>query len=399
MMLFAVLYIGEGIGQLGGLIEQPLTLHLLNDYNWTNTQIAAYFNLLSLPWVIKPLYGILTDFVPLLGYRRKYYLILANAAAAGGYLLLLGMTSPFQMGFALVLTAIGMAVSSTLCGAVLVENGKVTGLNAQFVSQQWKWFWIANVTASILGGVLCQYLTPGTAVSVAAIIISLVLLGVAAASWFWVVEEQAEVNWNGVRTGLLGIWRALSSRTLWIVGAFIFAYYFSPGFGTVMFTYMTKTLLFSQNFIGILKSINGLGHVAGAFLFAYLAPRMSFNRLVFLSIGVGALSQAAFVFLDGPTSAIILNFVNGVCTMTAVISVLTIAAEYCPDGTEGFTYALLMSVHDATTPLSNWAGAYLYDSWFSHHLTPLILVSGAVTALSLVLIPLMNLRREPTNRE
>ena len=44
--------------------------------------------LLAVPWTIKPVFGLLSDFVPLFGSRRRSYLLLANGVAAASLLLL-----------------------------------------------------------------------------------------------------------------------------------------------------------------------------------------------------------------------------------------------------------------------------------------------------------------------
>ena len=67
--------------------------------------MTAYLTVLNLPWIIKPVYGIVSDFVPLFGYRRKAYLILANAAAAGAYFSVARITAPGPLVFVLLLTA------------------------------------------------------------------------------------------------------------------------------------------------------------------------------------------------------------------------------------------------------------------------------------------------------
>jgi hypothetical protein len=43
--------------------------------------------LLAVPWTIKPAFGLLSDFVPLFGSRRRNYLLLANGLAAASLLL------------------------------------------------------------------------------------------------------------------------------------------------------------------------------------------------------------------------------------------------------------------------------------------------------------------------
>src|SRR6266699_6129580 len=104
MIFFALVYVVEGIGQTGGLIAQPLNYYLKQTFGWTAVQVTAYLAILNLPWIIKPVYGIVSDFLPLFGYRRKSYLILANATATAAYCWVTQITAPSRLVFALLLT-------------------------------------------------------------------------------------------------------------------------------------------------------------------------------------------------------------------------------------------------------------------------------------------------------
>ena len=88
MLFFALVYVVEGIGQTGGLIAQPLNYFLKQTYGWTPVQVTAYLTVLNLPWIIKPVYGIVSDFLPLFGYRRK--IVPRSRQFDGGGRLLLG---------------------------------------------------------------------------------------------------------------------------------------------------------------------------------------------------------------------------------------------------------------------------------------------------------------------
>src|SRR5262245_17686609 len=116
MLFFALVYVVEGLGQAGGLIAQPLNYYLKEAPGWSPVEVTAALTLFNLPWVIKPLYGLISDFVPLFGYRRKSYLVLANIAATLAYLWVTQLTAPNHLLWAILLTAYAMAVSSTLCG-------------------------------------------------------------------------------------------------------------------------------------------------------------------------------------------------------------------------------------------------------------------------------------------
>ena len=84
--LFAIGYFCQALGQAGGLIYQPLNYYLKAGLGLNPAQVSEYLAILTLPWVIKPLYGLVSDYLPLLGYRRKTWLILVNVVATLGFL-------------------------------------------------------------------------------------------------------------------------------------------------------------------------------------------------------------------------------------------------------------------------------------------------------------------------
>jgi hypothetical protein len=75
--------------------------------------------------------------------------------------------------------------------------------------------------------------------------------------------------------------------------------------------------------------------------------------------------------------------------MIASVATLTLAADHCPRGSEGFAFAALMSVINVATPLHDTIGAYLYEHVFHETLAPLIVVSAAFTAMIFSLVPLL----------
>src|SRR6185437_10989574 len=105
MLFFAIVYTVEGFCQAkAGVIWQPLTHYLKQTQGWDTVQIAASLAVLDVPWVVKPIYGIISDFVPLFGYRRRSYLLLANAGAVAAFLWVTQVLAPAGIIFALLLT-------------------------------------------------------------------------------------------------------------------------------------------------------------------------------------------------------------------------------------------------------------------------------------------------------
>jgi len=380
MLFFALVYIVEGVGQIGGLIAQPLSFYLKQVHGWTALQVTAYLTIFNFPWIIKPVYGVLSDLLPVFGYRRKTYLIAANVIAAGAYLWTTQLTAPGQLVWALQLTAYAMAISSTVCGAVLVENGQRLGESGKFVNQQWLWFNAAAMGASILGGQLAQRLSPTSALHVAASIVALAPVAVLLATIFLIPEKKTRIDMPMLRGTLGGLVAALNKRELWIVGIFLFLYYFSPGLSTPLYYTMTDKLKFSQSYIGLLGSIASAGWVIGALLYRRLFGQISSKRLLNLSIAIGTVTTAGYLLLSNETSAAILSFCSGFAAMLATVATVTLAADYCPRRSEGFSFAVMMSLINLATASADIAGSFLFEHVFHRSLTPLILVSAAFTA-------------------
>jgi MFS family permease len=391
MLFFGLVYVVEGIGQTGGLIAQPLNYYLKQTFGWTPVQVTAYLTILNLPWIIKPIYGIVSDFLPLFGYRRKAYLVIANAAGAAAYCWVTQITAPGQLVFVLLLTAYAMAISSTLCGAILVENGQRLGASDAFVNQQWLWFNIAALASGFIGGQLVERLSPAAALHAAAAIIVVAPLAVVSTVWFLISEPRSRIDLPEMKKTFTSLLAAFTLRELWFVGAFLFLYYLSPGLGTPLYYHMTDDLKFSQEYIGILGSVSSAGWIAGALLYRRFLKGITAKTLLNLSILLGTLTTAAFLLLLDEATAALINFFSGFAGMIAFVATLTLAADYCPQRAEGFAFAALMSITNLSAALSDNVGSFLYEHLFDRHLDPLILVSAAFTALAFAFVPMLRL--------
>ncbi len=391
MLFFALVYVVEGMGQTGGLIAQPLNYFLKQVYGWTPVQVTAWLTVLNLPWIIKPVYGIVSDFVPLFGYRRKAYLVIANAAAAGAYAWVVCIDQPGALILVLLLTAYAMAISSTLCGAVLVENGQRLHASDRFVNQQWLWFNIAAMASALVGGELVQHLSSTGALHAAAAIIAVAPLMAIFGTLYLIHETPSRLDLAELKNTFRALVATFTLKELWIIGLFLFLYYLNPGFGLPLYYYMTDTLKFSQGYIGILGAINSAGWIIAALFYRRLFDGMTSKRLLNLSILLGTATAAAYLLLSNEISAAIVNLFSGAAGMVAFVATLSLAADYCPKRAEGFAFAALMSLLNLSSALSNNLGALLYEHVFHNRLAPLIVVSAGSTAVIFLLVPLLRL--------
>jgi MFS family permease len=391
LLFFALVYVVEGLAQPDGLIAQPLSYYLKTAQGWTPVQITGFTSLLYFAWIIKPVYGVISDFVPLLGYRRKSYLALVNLAAIVGFAWATQLSTPSTLFLALAITAYAMAMASTLCGAVLVENGQRLRASGRFVNQQWLWYNIGAVAAAVAGGQLVQHLSSQEALHGAAAIAAFAPVAAVAGALLLIPERKVSINIEGIKDTFEGFKSSFQRRELWLIAGFLFLYNFSPGLSTPLYFTMTDNLKFSQSYIGILSSISALGWIVGALLYRPLFGKLTLKQLLNVSIGFGAFTTATFLFLSNETSAAVVYFGGGFAGMLAMVATLTLAADYCPPRAEGFTFAALMSVSNLASMFANNVGSLLYADIFDYSLGPLVMISAAVTAVAFFVVPLLEL--------
>ena len=383
-VLFGIVYFAQGMWYLP---NQTITISL-KDGGLSAGQVASFFAITTVPWLIKPVYGLLSDFVPLFGYHRKSYLLLtsATAAAAGLFLGVTGDHAYWRMAAFITLMALGLAFTDVLVDALMVENGKPMGLTGAFQSVQWGAITTASILVGELGGYLAESRRLHAAFFLAACFPLLSLLMAA----FFVREAPARKDREGFATTWAAIRDALREREVWVVGGFLFFWTFSPSFGPALLYYQTDTLHFSQQFIGHLTAIAAVAGVAGAFIYAPLSRRVPLTRLINFSIGVGVVGTLAYLLYRGHVSAIIIDVVFGCVGMITQLAFLDLAAKSCPRRVEATFFALLMSVFNGGTQISQNIGGRLYDSF---GFTPLVLISTAFTAAAWLLVPLVKIDR------
>ncbi|CAI5979368.1 unnamed protein product [Closterium sp. NIES-65] len=119
-----------------------------------------------MPWSVKPLYGIVSDCVPIRGGRRIPYIIIANALSLLSWLALAFVPSlaasaaPFTL--LLVLQNVGAAMADVVIDAMVAEAAKGDKERYAGDLQSLSWFSMAagGVVGSLLGGPALKTLQP-----------------------------------------------------------------------------------------------------------------------------------------------------------------------------------------------------------------------------------------------
>ena len=375
-----------------GLATTPIFFLLKDEMRLSAADTATFLALVGFAWNVKPLYGLVSDLVPLLGYRRRSYLLVTTAMAALGWLVL-GLLPAYPWGVTLAilgLTGLGLAFTDVLCDAVMVEEGKARSLTGRFQSIQWAAVYGASVLAGVGGGYLAAHVSYNRVFPLIALF---PLLSFAVSAW-GVRDPRTRFDRATVQETLAALRAGLRSGLLWRAAIFIFLWNFSPSFGVPLEYHMVDALGITKIELGVLTSLSSGAAMAGAIVFGHYAPRLAPRALLNLAIGIGVAGTLAYYGLAGWWSAVTLSVTVSFVTAIALLATLDLAARAVPSHAEGTFFAALMSVMNLGTTGAQWVGGQLYD-WVG--LSWLIAISAATTAACWLLVPWVRVP-DPTPR-
>lgn len=365
-----------------GLLRLPFQHILKTDLGVSPHEMAAFFAAAAIAWYLKPLAGILSDSVPLFGTRRRHYLIVSGAAAAGLWLLVAVVPRTYAtfLGVVILLNA-ALVMGSTVTGGLLVETGQRHGTTGRLTSARYVVQSVCVLLAGPLGGLLATRPFWQTAVLGAAVVVSVVPVAV------FVLREPPAARRPG------GLWapagRELKSLTssgpLWRAVGLMGLVYAAPGFATALYYRQIDTLGFTPEFIGTLAFVGGTVALAGAALYGVACRRLVLRRLLQLSIGCSVLATLGYLFYASRGAAVLIEAQAGLFVTLAELSLMDLAARATPRGSESLGFALMMSVRNGALALADIVGAWLIEQgWTSF--AGVVVLNAAVIAVAILAI-------------
>ncbi|KAG2424839.1 hypothetical protein HYH02_015102 [Chlamydomonas schloesseri] len=152
----SLVYLVQGLSDMAWLAEKYF---LKDDLGASPAQVSLFLSLASVPWMVKPLLGFISDSLPLWGYRRRSYLLLASAAAAGSWVYLAaGATSLSATLWAMVLGSGAVALSDVVVDSIVVEKAREEEQDSagNLQSLCWAAYAVGQVATAALSGSLVE---------------------------------------------------------------------------------------------------------------------------------------------------------------------------------------------------------------------------------------------------
>lgn len=384
--LAALVHFSQGIA---GLPAQPLYYYLREHLGMGVSTIMLIGSLTNIPWMIKPVYGFLSDSFPIFGLRRKPYIFISGAICFVMALVigLSPMVSLATLITFLTLYAVGQAGDNVAVNGLVVEAGVKDGTIGKYQSVQWASLCIASILTGFLGGWISEKFDYHLAYLVVAIFpASIALL------CLYLKEEKVQKDTNKItvskHTSIKEFLVKLKNKQLILSTLFLFLFWFSPSIGTPLMDKMRESLHFSKIWIGWLGTIGSAFEILGAVLYFKYGKGINVKKWLYYSVILNALSTFAYLWLT-PNSIFIYNIVFSVSGQFTHLLMLGMMAYICPEGTEATTFALLTSIVNFSSFCSTLAGAKLF-ALFGYN--GLVIASGLTTFLCLPFIPFLEVK-------
>ncbi|KAL1290982.1 hypothetical protein HN51_059534 [Arachis hypogaea] len=367
-----------GVSQgLGGGLSGVGTKYYMKDVQKVQpSQAQVYAGITSIPWIVKPLWGLLTDVLPILGYRRRPYFIFAGFIGVISMVLLSLHENLHIMLAILALTAssTGVAIADVTIDACVAQNSIThPSLAADMQSLCAFSSSVGALLGFSIGGIFVHLIGPMGVFGLMTIPSGLlILLGFMLDEPYMPNFAYKQVNQKFVDASK-SMWTTLKKDDVWKPCLYMYlSYALSLNIFEGLFYWYTDPKAgpsFSQETVGFIFSIGSVGALLGALLYQYALKDYAFRDLLFWTQLIYALSGMVDLVMVlrlnlkfGIPDYLFVMIVDSVAQMTTRLKwmpMLVLSAKLCPSGIEGTFFALLMSIDNFGVLSSSWGGGLL----------------------------------------
>jgi len=384
-----------------GLSRLAVSFFLKDDLGLTPAEVSALMGIAAIPWMVKPLIGFVSDGAPILGYRRRPYLILSGLLGTGAWVFLAAAVSnAWQATIAIALTSLSVAISDVIADSLVVERARNASQSQLGALQSLCW------GTSALGGLITAYFSGAlleqfSIYTVFGITATFPLIVAAVAGLIDETPVDRGINFGAVKWQLGQLKDAILMPSILLPTIFIFLWQATPTAESAFFFFVTNDLGFQPEFLGRVQLVTSIAALLGVWLFQRFFKSVPFRRIfLWTTILSSALGMSMLLLVTHANRAIGIDdrwfslgdsLVLTVMGQIAFMPVLVLAARLCPPGIEATLFALLMSVANTAGIVSRELGAILMH-WMNitptnfENLWLLVVVTNLSTLLPLPLL-------------
>ncbi|WP_414754465.1 folate/biopterin family MFS transporter [Anabaena sp. CCY 9910] len=356
-----------------GLARLAVSFFLKDELLLSPVQVSALMGIVALPWMVKPLFGFVSDGLPIFGYRRRPYLVLSGILGAISWISLATIVhTSWAATVAIALGSLSVAVSDVIVDSLVVERAREESVSHVGSLQALCWGASAfgGLITAYFSGLLLEHFTTRTVFLITASF-PLIVSGVA-----WLIAESPVSKDGSDNTNLLSVKhqlqqlrQAFTQKSIWLPTAFVFIWQATPTADSAFFFFSTNELHFEPEFLGRVRLVTSLASLIGVWIFQRFLKSVSFRLIFGWSTVISAVLGMTMLLLVTHTNRALGiddrwfslgdSLILTVMGQIAYMPVLVLSARLCPPGVEATLFALLMSVFNLAGMVSYEVGAII----------------------------------------
>lgn len=417
LVAIALVYLVQG---LLGLSRLAVFTLFKDELHMSPATVGILTGATMIPWVIKPVYGFLSDSVPIGGYRRRSYLILCGALGAASWLVVSGpVVSCPVIVFALTCGSLSTAFADVVADSIVVELSR-GGPQSTAGSLQ-SLCWASQSTGAILSayfsGSLVQLYGPRPVFLLTACFPLLVTVAATVIPEKKIenrvidTEEPIKSLVPALKNQAVALWDAISQKSILYPAIFVFLWQATPTADTAMLYFETNELGFSTEFLGRIRLLASIASLIGVGVYNSFLKDVELKKIflwtAILGTGLGMTQLMLITGVNrtlGISDELFALSDSALLTVLGQVSfmpVLVLAARLCPEGVEATLFATLMSLLNGGSFLgsalgSGLTGLFGVTAESFDNLAPLI---ALCTLLTLAPLPFLKLLPESVNKD
>ncbi|KAK6129813.1 hypothetical protein DH2020_036447 [Rehmannia glutinosa] len=354
---------------------------VVSDYYWKDIQrvqpseVQLFIGLYYIPWVMKPIWGLLTDVFPVRGYRRRPYFVLAGVV---GVVAALSVATGGRLAVFVALTCLigvtaGIAIADVTIDACIARNSiEMRSLAADMQSLCGFCSSAGALVGYSISGFFVHHLGPQVSLGLLAIPpATLIVLGFVIYEPRTVEDIHVEKKnqTEKLREAVYGMYTTIQIPQVWKPSLYMylslalsisthegqFYWYTDPKAGPA----------FSQEFVGMIYAIGATASIVGVIIYHKALKDYPFRTLLFyaqLLYGISGTLDLIFILrwnlslgIPDYFFVVLEECVSRIVSRIRWMPMMVLSSQLCPLGIEGTFFALLMCI-DSLGGLSSKLG-------------------------------------------
>ena len=371
-VLSSSIYFTQGVEGLPG---SSLFALLKEKLHLSPSDIMYLGALISLAWLIKPVWGILID-----NLLTKKIWIMLSLIGSLFISLFLGFSPILPLIVLIPILMLGnlnTAFRDIANDGIMCVEGKENNKCDKIQVIQWISITVASILVGLFGGYIADHFNYKIAY-LSLIPIYLIIIGIVLQyknNKTEKIKSCKSCTWNSecdnddnhiceeyikprLWTSILSYKELFTNKQFLLGCLFLFIYKFTPGFGTPLQFIERDTFKWSFTFMSVLGAISSIISIIGAIIYYKISSKLNIKKVLFYSVFLMGLTNLCYLYFT-PVTDVIYTIIFSFLGMFIFLNTMTWMAKSTLSGKESTSFALLCSINNLSGTCSTLVGAWL----------------------------------------